>query len=165
MCNVIPHNCLRGLDPNIVCVTDYIAPLDNSVAKVRACTRHTYISKNNNINNYNKNTKNSLYVGKIIHKYSYALIVHSNTSLHNEIICTLVTMHGILELKHLYTKLPFLKVMLHPAPQIKLCKGEDLEITRKNHLLKNTQLKLTKIFSKKNTQHFPTNIQHYLTKK
>ena len=53
-------------------------------------------------------------------------------------------MLNILELNHHNTKLPFSTVMLHPAPQIKLWGGEDLEIIRKNHLLQNTSLKLTK---------------------
>ena len=56
-------------------------------------------------------------------------------------------MHNILELNHHNTKFPFSIVMLHPAPQIKLWGGEDLEVIRENHLLQNNSLKLTKKIS------------------
>ena len=60
-------------------------------------------------------------------------------------------MHNILELNHHNTKFPFSIVMLHPAPQIKLWGGEDLEVIRENHLIQNTSHKLTKkIIFKKN---------------
>ena len=70
-------------------------------------------------------------------------------------ICTTSTVaiiHNILELNHHNTKLPFSTVMLHPAPQIKLWGGEDLEAIRENHPLQNTSLQLTKNSSSLNKQ-------------
>ena len=61
-------------------------------------------------------------------------------------ICTIsivVIVHSILEIKHY--KLPSSKVMLHPAPQIKLWGGEDLEVLKRKHLLSKTSPKFTRI--------------------
>ena len=44
--------------------------------------------------------------------------------------------YSILEIKSHKTKLPFSKVMLHSAPQIKLWGGEDLEVKKENALSK-----------------------------
>ena len=133
----------EGLGPDIACVIEHFVPL----VKFRSSTRYKNISKSSYTNNYNKNTKNSLYDDVMLHKYCYALVVHPNTSLYKEINYTLVAMHDTLEFKHKHTKLPFLKAMLHPAPQIKLWGGEGLKSTRVKHILKNIPLK--KLFSKK----------------
>lgn len=136
----------EGRGPVSVCVSNCIVSLGNSVDKLNACSRYKNSSKSIN---YNKKTKKSLYDRKMKHKSLYALAVYPITYLHNVIICTVVSIRNILELKYLNTKLPFLKVMLHPAPQITLWGGVDLENTRENHLLKNTLHNLKKTFSKK----------------
>ena len=109
-------------------------------------TRHTNISK--------------------INKHCYVLKVCTNAILYNKIknivtsylkiytISIIAWIHNILGLDYHNTKLPFSTVMLHPVLQIKLCGGEDLEVIRRNHLLQNTSLKLTKNFHSLKNQMF-----------
>ena len=51
---------LEGPGSVIVCVTYYIASLDNSIVKIMSCTQHTNSSKINNIIAYNKYSKHLL---------------------------------------------------------------------------------------------------------
>ena len=83
----------------------------------------------------------------------YEFEVQTRTFLHNSIdtrrlnthiTCTITKLHISLEINHY--KIPFPKVILHPAPQIKLWGGGDFGIFRKNHLPQKTPPKIQHSF-------------------
>jgi hypothetical protein len=130
---------LEGPGSVIVCVTYYIASLDNSIVKIMSCTQHTNNSKINNIITHNKYSKHLLKKNKKIYKHFHALEIHAYTSLHKPIINI-----DIRRLIICITCSSFLKVMLHSVPQIKLWRGEDLEVIREKRPTSKHLLKLTK---------------------
>lgn len=109
----------------------YVSALvDKTVAEPKIVIKHT-----------NKSTTNNPF-SKQKHKRRYAL-VRTKTLLHRpmyarrlskHIICTLAKLYTGLELKTY--KILFPKIILHPAPQIKLWGGGDFGILRVSHAKK-----------------------------